>query len=215
LAIQENEEEHYRNLVPAIETLLVPHTCSGGTHRAPENGVIFAVGAKNAENEAGLKKFIEEALPLVRCNWPSAQLFVAGGVCEQLDPKQDGVTLLGIVPDLRPWYSKAAVVINCVPVGTGLKIKTVEALCHGCPLVSTPAGIQGLERYEGCFRVAVNSADFAVQVAALLGNPQRAAELGEKAQQFAASYFNPTHVLGGLEARILAMLAARASASGS
>jgi succinoglycan biosynthesis protein ExoO len=54
------------------------------------------------------------------------------------------VILAGCVPDLAPYYRQAAIVINPVPYGSGLKIKTVEALAEGKCLVCTEEAIRGL-----------------------------------------------------------------------
>ena len=57
-----------------------------------------------------------------------------------------GVRVLGLVDDLTARYQEAALVINPVVAGTGLKIKMLEALCHLRPIVTWPAGVDGLDR---------------------------------------------------------------------
>jgi hypothetical protein len=56
-----------------------------------------------------------------------------------------GVVRLGSVDDLTALYRKARVVINPAVAGTGLKIKTLEALCHLRPIVTWPSGSEGLD----------------------------------------------------------------------
>ena len=56
-----------------------------------------------------------------------------------------GLTVAGAVNDVAPLYREAALVINPVVAGTGVKIKTIEALCHLRPIVTWPAGIDGLD----------------------------------------------------------------------
>ena len=57
----------------------------------------------------------------------------------------DEVAVLGRVDELDNYYMEAAIVVNPVPFGGGLKIKNVEALCWGVPLITSPTGIEGME----------------------------------------------------------------------
>jgi glycosyltransferase involved in cell wall biosynthesis len=67
----------------------------------------------------------------------------------------DGVELVGQLDDLREAYAQARVVINPAVAGTGLKIKTVEALAHLRPVVAWPAGVDGLDPMARQFCVVV------------------------------------------------------------
>src|SRR5262249_21715832 len=69
---------------------------------------------------------------------------LAGNVCHTLGGGVPGVIPLGPVDDLQPLYSQARLVVNLAVAGTGLKIKTLEALCHLRPIVTWPNGIDGL-----------------------------------------------------------------------
>jgi glycosyltransferase involved in cell wall biosynthesis len=205
LSIQETEARRLRMFAPRIPVMLVPHVHPVSSTRRPERDIILAVGAANVENHAGLLRFARESLPPIRAMRPAAHLYVAGQVGALL-PTFDGVTCLGPVSDLAPWYERAAVVINTVPVGTGLKIKTVEALCHGVPLVSTPSGIQGLERFGRCFRVASDAQAFARETIDLLTHHAAAEALGRRAKRIASRYFDADRVLGPLEARLWGLM---------
>ncbi len=52
--------------------------------------------------------------------------------------------LLGHVESLNEFYEKCSIVINSTAAGTGLKIKTVEALAHGRRVVAWPLGVDGV-----------------------------------------------------------------------
>jgi glycosyltransferase involved in cell wall biosynthesis len=71
---------------------------------------------------------------------------MAGKICHALSVAlPSGVELLGWLEDVDEFYRQLRVVVNPVLRGTGLKIKSVEALSHGRPLISTPIGLEGLE----------------------------------------------------------------------
>jgi glycosyltransferase involved in cell wall biosynthesis len=72
------------------------------------------------------------------------------------------VELLGYVPDLRSLYETARVVIVPMRVGSGVKVKCLEAVQYGVPVVSTPVGAEGLSlRDPRAVVVASDAAAFA------------------------------------------------------
>ena len=72
--------------------------------------------------------------------------------------------------------------------GTGLKIKSVEALGYGRALVTTPCGAEGLEAGAGsAFRVASDPVAFAREVSGLLAEPEAAAAVARAGHQLARS----------------------------
>ncbi len=69
---------------------------------------------------------------------------MAGRVCAMLTGDIPGVVRLGVVDDLEPLYAECRLVINPAVAGTGLKIKTLEALAHLRTVVTWPSGVDGL-----------------------------------------------------------------------
>ena len=70
--------------------------------------------------------------------------------------------------DLRRRYATARVAAVPLRIGAGVKLKVVEALAEGLPLVTTPVGTQGLAGLGEAASIADDSADFADAVVALL-----------------------------------------------
>jgi hypothetical protein len=110
----------------------------------PSGHRILYVASANPMNVKGLHEFLRFAWPVVRRAVPDAEFVVAGSVCDALPIAPDGVTRLGQVPSLEPLYRDASATINPAVAGTGMKIKTVEALCHQRPIVTWPNGVDGL-----------------------------------------------------------------------
>jgi len=147
IAIQHEECEELQRLAPGISVLtagvdfdVVPDAVGSIAGR-----IVF-VASGNPRNRKGLLDFIRLAWPRVRRDAPDAELIVVGGVAEALAGRAvPGVSITGAVDDVAPLYRDAALVINPAVAGTGAKIKTIEALCHLRPLVTWPAGIDGLD----------------------------------------------------------------------
>src|SRR5206468_2226330 len=90
---------------------------------------------------------------------------------------------------LEELYQRAAVVINPQQFGTGLSIKSVDALLHGRPLVTTASGARGLEEGAGAaFLQAESAEEFGASLVELLREPARGAALAECGAEFARRY---------------------------
>lgn len=105
---------------------------------------VLFVASDNALNVQGLRDFVRFAWDEVRRVVPDAELRVAGKVAAALEGPVPGVVAVGPIDDTAAEYAEARLVINPVRAGTGLKIKTVEAVAHGCPVVSWSSGVEGL-----------------------------------------------------------------------
>ena len=91
--------------------------------------------------------------------------------------------------DLALAYGSAEVVVNPMQFGTGLKIKTLEALGYARALVTTPCGATGLEEGAGtAFQMASDARSFADEVSRLLMDRQRSQTLGAAGYRFATGY---------------------------
>jgi hypothetical protein len=147
IAIQADEAEELRGIVPKKSVITVgidfcPVVPFEGPAQSP---VVLLVASDNALNVKGLKDFLRFAWPLVRREVPDAELRVIGAVGLQVEVDDPSVKVMGQVGDLAAAYAEARVVINPAVAGTGLKIKTIEALCHLRPLVTWPSGVDGVE----------------------------------------------------------------------
>jgi succinoglycan biosynthesis protein ExoO len=152
---------------------------------------VLFVGSNTAPNVFGLRWFLASIWPVVRSSVPDATLLVAGSVCGTVTHMPDGVRLLGRVRDLAPLYCDAAVVVSPLQVGSGLKIKLIEALGHGKAVVATSVTMQGVEQ-DGVVAVADQPAEFAAAVVELLSDETlRLAQAGA-ALELARSRFSAT-----------------------
>jgi glycosyltransferase involved in cell wall biosynthesis len=153
--------------------------------------VILFVGGPMGINVHGMTWFIDEVFPIVRRRVPDAELWLAGGVGARIRSSTAGVRRLGFVETLGTVYRQARVVINPQRFGTGLSIKSVDALLHGRPLVSTPAGARGLEDGAGvAFRQSSDGEQFAADLIELLVDPAAAGALADRAVAFALAYYD-------------------------
>ena len=138
--------------------------------RADRSGGDLYVASNNARNRKGLDDFLRLAWPRIHRLAPHAELWVVGSVSDVVgDREVAGVKVLGRVDDLRARYEGASLVINPAVAGTGLKIKILEALCHFRPVVTWPAGVDGLPADVAALcMVARDWYEFSEQVVAVM-----------------------------------------------
>jgi polysaccharide biosynthesis protein PslH len=146
LAIHPDEASILATMAPGCEVLTIPHGHEVLAQPPPMVAVprILCVASDNDLNVRGLVWFFDAVWPIVLEQQPAAELVICGSVARKLTSIPDRVTLAGIVDDLGAAYASARLAISAVPAGTGLKVKAVEALCHGRPVVATTAGAEGI-----------------------------------------------------------------------
>lgn len=124
------------------------------------------------------------AWPDVRSRVPDARLLLAGrGDLSSLIAASDGVEILGTVARASDVLARAALVPFPCPETSGPKMKVFEAMGYGIPVVTTPAGVEGLVLAPGSGAVVVPPERFASAVADLLLDPERRLALGTSGRE--------------------------------
>jgi succinoglycan biosynthesis protein ExoO len=195
VAIQPEDAAAARRMLPRGHRVLVaPMAIDAVVSPQPgEGGGLLFVGGGAAPNVDGMRWFLEKVWPRIRAQLPNVGLTVAGDVCGSLGSmtRRPGVTLLGRVKDLAPLYRKADLVISPLQFGSGLKIKLVEALAHGKPIVATSVTVQGFARMlEDTVAIADTPHEFAAQVVRLLTHPGERMDRAVAALDFARDRFS-------------------------
>ncbi|HSP54749.1 MAG TPA: glycosyltransferase family 4 protein, partial [Dehalococcoidia bacterium] len=104
-------------------------------------------------NIEGLERFIGEIFPLVRNESPQARLLVAGRGAPpelvRLGRGAPGVDFLGPAPDAEALYREARVFVEATRSGGGTKLKILNALARGLPVVASVEAAEGIEATAG------------------------------------------------------------------
>jgi len=191
IAIQEQEAAYLRRLTgSACRVFTVGHFAKLLEQPLPPARILRlgCIGSRNGANVHGWQWFVRDVWPLVQKRVAGVEIWVAGTLCEKCTPAP-GVRLLGQVPSLADFYRDCPVFINPVRTGTGLKIKTIESLMHGRPVVTTRVGAEGVESFLGHGLFICDSAEeFANSIVNLLSDLPLAQRLGEESLLRARSY---------------------------
>jgi Glycosyl transferases group 1 len=154
LAIQDEEAEQFRRLGHANVQVVghLPPTA----RRAPRRRAASALtaGYLASANPINLASFERLRQRLAETRVGAMTLVVAGAICGKLPPHPEPFAAMGRIDDAGSFYDAVDLVINPMSFGTGLKIKSVEAVFQGVPLVATAAAMTGLPARHPCHRFA-------------------------------------------------------------
>ena len=183
--------------------------------QSAEAGHMVFTGVMNYyPNADGCVWFVEEILPLVRREVPSARLSIVGAHPSKAVlalARAPGVTVTGFVPETRDWLARASVAVAPLRIARGIQNKVLEAMAMGLPVVGTTSATQGVEGVAGRdFRLADDAGTFAREVVALLRSPAEARALGGRARAFVERSYDWELVFEPLD-RLLERLAPAAA----
>jgi glycosyltransferase involved in cell wall biosynthesis len=162
--------------------------------------VLFIGSFAHLPNLLALDFFVAEVFPLLGSTPPVLHV-IAGSKHEyhfnrykerlrfRLD--HSGIEIEGFVADVRPAYRRAAVVIAPLLASAGTNIKIMEAMGMGKAIVSTPAGVNGLEVRPGVdVIVETDAAGFAAAVVRLMRDAEYRARIGGSARKTAERVYD-------------------------
>ena len=157
-----------------------------------ESGMVTFVGDMHtAANSDTVKYIIEKILPL--CQEIKQVRFI--GKCPerilQTYKSNNKTVFTGMVADLRNEVEKANLFLAPMAYGTGVKIKIIEAMAMGMPVVTNSIGAEGIPGVNGVHWFVGNTdQEIARYVDELISSPNKCAEIGRNAQQLVKEHFS-------------------------
>ncbi len=149
-ALQEQEADYFQILSPNSKVYDLYGKYEHHAQPVVGNHKMVFLSGNNEFNQNGIKWFLKEVFPVIRKAIPDAELLVGGSICKVLPSlgKIEGVKALGYIDDPADFYAQADVAINPVYQGTGLKIKTFEAISFDKVTLVHPHSMAGVFRKD-------------------------------------------------------------------
>jgi glycosyltransferase involved in cell wall biosynthesis len=153
--------------------------------RTPEPGRLLFIGSfAHPPNVLALEFFLRDVLPKLS----GVTLHVIAGQRHERfwDLRHENVEVDGFVADVRPAYQRASIVIAPLVASAGTNIKILEAMAMGKAIVSTEAGINGLDLRRGSDVIVADAAEeMAEAITRLLDSPEERQTLERNARRTA------------------------------
>ena len=193
------EDQSLLNLHGGSPTFVAPNGIFADDYRPPAdsqrepNRLVFTGKMDYRPNVDGIEWFSKRILPRVRQRCPAAELFIVGRNPHrrvQSLAAKDYITVTGRVDSVQPYLHAAALAVAPLRMGSGTRLKILEAMAAGCAVVSTSIGAAGLSDIWQAIAIADDEADFAQTIVSLLKNERRRQALGMQAIQQVRSCYD-------------------------
>jgi glycosyltransferase involved in cell wall biosynthesis len=138
--------------------------------------------------------FAKDIMPIIKKQFPGCTLTIAGSnpspVIQALASEPD-ISVTGFVDDVDEIARNCGVFIVPLRSGSGVRVKILNALAMGLPIVSTTIGVEGLDVRNGeHLLIADTPADFAESVIRVLTDSDLAQKLGENGRKFVCENYS-------------------------
>lgn len=143
----------------------------------PDPTLIFVGWMRHLPNPDALAWFLDDIWPKIRANHPTVRFAIVGkGLSDSLKRRVDAegrVDYRGYVDDVRQHVGRAWISVVPLRIGSGTRLKILESMALGTPVVATGIGAEGIAAQDGeHLRIADSPEDFAKAVLELLDDTE-------------------------------------------
>jgi glycosyltransferase involved in cell wall biosynthesis len=199
ICISKEEANFFERACKDVEFHHIPHFLENKFSEVKKDTDIVFVGSDNPFNRDGMIWFFEYVMPHLSDIY---KIKIIGKVNEHLEKYKNrfkNIEFISYVENLDDIYSKSKISICPLQGGTGLKIKVVESLSYGVPVLCTKYGIVGMDsKYNGCI-VVDEPQEFANEVKNILEDEERYKNLQNEAQEYFIENFSKESVYKKLD----------------
>lgn len=208
LAVSEEDRRTLRGLVPTARIAVAPNGVDSaqfsraalardraGPLSFGDAALVFSGTLDFRPNIDAVVWFAREVLPRIREACPAARLLVVGRrppPALRALAADSSITIIGAVPDARPYIAGASAYVLPMRIGGGVRLKLLEALALEAPVVSTRMGAEGVAGlHDGvhCL-LADDPAAFAAATLQLLGDRALARRLGAAGRALVREHYD-------------------------
>ncbi len=215
LAVSEPDRQALKDLASDVDVRLIPN----GIDTASYSSLLVDVDAAEAPNIVFTGKmdyrpnvdavvwFGTQVFPRIRRQIPKAQFQIVGQ--QPLErvfalSEAPGIQITGEVPEIEPYLQQASVYIIPMRIGGGTRLKALQAMATGLPIVATSLGVEGIAVQDGReLLIRDEPREFAGAVLDLINDHQGSGSivnrLGSNAKEFVAKHYDWQTIIPHLE----------------
>lgn len=207
-----NPRASVRTVPLGLDTSLYPFIPDERRAVVPTISLIGSMGW--APSHSAAVRLLGRLWPAIKRRVPAARLEVVGWSARQRLADyigQPDVTIEENVPETRPYFERASVLLYAPSRGSGMKVKIQEAMAFGVPVVTTSEGVEGLPAVDGVHAgVCEDDAGLVERTVELLLSPERQNRQRRAARELLETWCGPGPTLDGIEALYGEMVGPRA-----
>ena len=183
---------------PALKIEVIPNgvdtvSFASGPEVQERHALIFVGNMGYLPCIDAINYFCGQILPMIRQAVPDVEFWVVGR-----DPPEsikrlngNGIHVTGRVQDVRPFYEQSTVCVVPLRAGGGTRLKILEAMATGRPVISTSIGCEGLNLVDNeQILIADDPASFAQKSIELLTNPSLRKQISTNSRRFMESCYD-------------------------
>jgi polysaccharide biosynthesis protein PslH len=164
---------------------------------------LFHIGAMNwIPNEEGIKWFLDHCWSRIHLKFPQLKIYLAGRQMPDwlIKCSLPNVLVLGEVPDAQEFMRSKAIMIVPLFSGSGIRVKIVEGMALGRPVITTEVGAEGIEFTEGKHLLIANDPDeFLSAIERCISDRNFCDQMGKNARKLIEEKHNMPQIIGKLE----------------
>jgi glycosyltransferase involved in cell wall biosynthesis len=190
IVLSRTEHELLVRELPGASLFVIPLLCEipgRSVAYAPRRDILFIGGYEHLPNVDAVRYFAAEIWPLVRRRLPEAVFLVLGSnpPAEVLSLEGDGITVVGYVEQLPPYFNRCRLSVAPLRYGAGIKGKIATSLGFGVPCVATRIAVEGMGLTDGRETLVADSPEaFADAVVRVYSEESLWSSLSDQGLQF-------------------------------
>lgn len=147
----------FRKDIPDVPNYVIPNGVDTSYFRpspwykTDPNAMVFTGAMGYVPNNDGMLYFLDEIFPRVRAQIPAAKIYIVGNrPSDELRQRaSEHIIVTGFVDDVRPFVWRSRLFVVPLRMGSGTRLKVIEALAMKKPVVSTSVGCEGIDIEHG------------------------------------------------------------------
>lgn len=202
VAVSEEDRLKMQKLIPGVKVDIIPNGVDTQFYlekkieRMLPPRILYGVtNFEWLQNQEASELLIKYVWPHVKKAVPTAKIWIVGRKIpdwiRSLSESDDSIEITENIPDARDAYRRASIMVAPIKGAGGTRLKILEAMAAGLPVVSTSIGVAGLKIKNGVHALVSDSYEgLAKEAVRLLRNPALAEKIGKNGRDHVAKNFD-------------------------